>query len=133
MSTKLSDVAANAQANALATLANSGYLRIYAGSKPADPNTALSGQTKLAELRFASTAFQSASAGLIIANSITPETDAPASGTATWFRVFKTDGTTGLWDGTVGASGTGADMTINSTSIVQHAALSISDFRHQVQ
>jgi hypothetical protein len=124
---KTSIVARNAELDALAALANSGYIRIYDGTQPATPETSTS-DTLLAELRFASTAFGSASGGIITANAITDDSDINASGTAAWFRVLKSDGTTVLWDGTVGTSG--ADMILATVALVQHAVLQITSLTY---
>ena len=130
LNTKMSDTSVNAEANALAALADGGYLRIYSGTQPADANSGLSGNTQLAELRFATPAFGGSTAGLIIANPLLQDSDADNTGTATWFRVLKSDGTTVLWDGSCGISG--CNMNLNSVSIQQHAIVSVTDFRHQV-
>ena len=126
----LSNVAANVEANALAVLANTGYIRIYDGAQPANADTAVSGQTLLAELRFGSTAFGAAVAGVITANAITSDTSANASGTASCFRALESDGTTVLFDGTVGT--TGCDMNLNSVAISAGATVSISAMTHTV-
>lgn len=131
LNTKLSDAAVNAEANALAVLLNSGYLRIYSGTQPVDGNTAPGGgNALLAELRFGSTAFGSAAAGVITANPITADPDAAASGTAAWFRCFKSDGTTPILDGSIGTSG--CNINVAATSIVQHMNVSVPSFSHTV-
>lgn len=114
MAIQKSIVGRNAELNALAPLANNGYIRIYSGAIPATPETAASG-TLLAELRFNATAFGSAAAGVITANAITQDSSADNTGTAGYYRALQSDGTTALWDGTVGTSG--ADLNLNSTSI----------------
>jgi hypothetical protein len=123
MSLRTSIVARNAAADAQAALANTGYLRIYTGTKPATPETAASG-TLLAELRLNATAFGASSGGVITANAITGDASADASGTAGWFRILQSDGTTALWDGDVATSG--ADLNLNSTSISAGAAVDIT-------
>jgi hypothetical protein len=124
-----SDTAANAEAVAVAALFNNGYLRIYSGTQPANANTALSGNTLLAELRFGATAFGAPTAGLLIANAITAAT-AAATGTATFYRCLESDGSTVLCDGSVGTAG--ADMNIGSTAIQSGATVSVTTFTHQV-
>ncbi len=52
----LSSESVNVEANALAVLANNGYLRIYDQTQPVTANTAVDVQTLLAELRFNTTA-----------------------------------------------------------------------------
>lgn len=114
----------NAMVDALTALANSGYIRIYDGSQPANANTAVSTQTLLAELRFGATAFGSSTSGTATANAITADSSANNTGTAAWFRVLKSDGTTVLWDGSAGTSG--CDLNLNTTSIVSGATVSIT-------
>lgn len=127
---KLSSVAVNAEADALAALANDGFLRIYDGAQPANGNAAITTQTMLAELRLANPAFGAAVDGVITANSIMPDDHAAASGAASWCRFFKSDGFTALWDGSVGQSDSLLD--INSVNIQQNAVVSISAYQHTV-
>lgn len=127
---RMSDAAVNAEANALAALMGSGYIRIYDGTRPTTADTAVSTQVLLAELRFGSTAFGSASSGAITANAITQDSSANASGTPTWFRALKSDGTSAMWDGTVGTSS--ADLILNSATISAGAAVSISALTHTI-
>lgn len=117
-------VARNAALNAAGALANNGFVKIYDGTQPANANTALSGNTLLAALTFGSTAFASASSGSMTANAIGSDTDADASGTASFFRAYESDGTTAVFDGSVGTSS--ADMIITTTNIVQHETVSCS-------
>src|SRR5881394_3123086 len=100
---KTSIVARNAELDALAALANSGKLRIYDGTQPATPETA-AGANLLAELTMNAAAFGAAASGVITAAAITADSDADATGTAAWYRLLKSDGTTVLWDGSVGIS-----------------------------
>src|ERR1035437_6227708 len=123
----------NAEANALAALLNSGYLRIYDSTgtgQPATADAAITTQVLLAELTFGATAFGSAVAGVITANAIASDSDANASGTATWFRCFESDGTTPVLDGDAGPSST--NLVLSPTSIVMHATISVNSFVHTV-
>lgn len=123
----ISNAAASAAANAVVDLIDvggAGYLRIYSGTKPAGPDSALAGNTLLAELRFSATAFGNASNGVATANAITADTAADATGTATFFRVFAGDGTTAIFDGEIGTSG--SDINISSTAIQAGAEVSVS-------
>jgi hypothetical protein len=133
MAVKLSSAAANAcLVGGLAAQFNSGYLRIYAGSRPATPDDALVGVTLLAELRFGATAFAAPSDGAMSANAITSASDAASDGTASFYRTFASDGTTALTDGDISAGGGGGDMTMGSTSIVQHQEVTCSAFVHVI-
>lgn len=121
---KRTNTAANAAVNAMAALCNNGYLRIYNGSQPATADTALSGQTLLAELRFNTTAFGSGSAGVATANAFTADSSADNTGTASWFRALQSDGTTVVMDGTVGTSA--SDLNLNSTAIAAGANVQVN-------
>jgi len=121
----LSDTAANAEANALAALCNGGSIRFYSGPQPINANTALAGNTLLATLTFGSTAFAAASGGVIVANAITPAA-AVATGSATFARVLKSDGTTVVMDVPVATIGGG--LNLSTTAIVTGATVSISSF-----
>jgi hypothetical protein len=116
-----------ARADAITTFAgNSGYIRIYDGTRPASPATAVSTQTLLAELTCNATFAAGASSGVLTLNSITQDSSANATGTASWFRMFKSDGTTVVMDGDVGTSG--SDLNLNTTSIVSGGPVSITSF-----
>ena len=109
----------NAELDVLSDQLDGGYLRIYDGAQPATPDTAITSQVLLATLPLNATFSPAAAAGAITANTITSDSDADATGTASWFRAYKADGTTAVCDGTVGTSGT--DAIINSTAIQIHA------------
>jgi hypothetical protein len=112
------DEARNDKADVTVALLDNGYLRIYDGSQPADPDTAIGGQNLLAELRFANPAAAgAASDGVVTFDTITPEDAALATGTASWFRAFKADGTSPVLDGSVGEGGV-FDIVLNTVNIV---------------
>lgn len=123
MAKSLANLGANAAADAVVDQADGGSLKIYAGTQPTNADTAVGGQTLLAELTFGTPAFGAASGGVATANSITGDSSANATGTAAWFRV-QTSGGSALWDGTVGTSG--ADLNLNSTSIQSGAAVDVT-------
>lgn len=103
----------------------SGLLRIYSGTPPADANTGLAGNTLLAELTLNATFAPSASSGVLTLNAITADSSADATATATFFRLL-TSGASVRVQGTVGTSG--ADLNLNTTSIVTGAQVSCSSF-----
>lgn len=121
------DATVKAAVDAAAALLNSGHLRIYSGTQPS-LNGSVTG-TKLADLTFSSTAFgsSSASGGTVTAtaNTITSDTSA-VSGTAGYFALVKTDGTTVVATGDVGTSG--ASLNLNSLTIAGGATVSCSSF-----
>lgn len=121
---KLSNAAANAGLDALLALLNSGFLDIYDGSQPANANTAITSQVRLASLTFSATAFASSVAGVAAANAIGTDTDNDATGTAAWARLWKSDHTSVVMDLTVGTSG--CDINLDSVAIQIHAQTSIT-------
>jgi len=128
LATRITNAAAIAACNAITALIGSGAkLRIYSGTQPVNADTGLSGNTLLAELALSATPFGAAvdntDKATATANAVTADSSADAAGTATWFRVVTSGGTT-IWDGSVGT--TGADMNLNSVSITLGANVSIS-------
>lgn len=114
----------NAMLDAITTAAGgSALLRIYDGTRPSTGGTAT---TLLAELTCNVTFAPGASGGVLTLNSITGDSSANATGTATWFRIVKSDGTTFVMDGNVGTSG--SDLNLTTTSIVATQPVSVSSF-----
>lgn len=123
MTLGISVAARNAMLDAITTaIGSSGKVRIYSGTQPATGGTAT---TLLAELPLSATAAAAASSGVLTLNAITNDSSADATGTATWFRIL-TSGNTAVIDGTVGTSG--ADLNLNTTSIVSGGPVAISSF-----
>lgn len=113
---RLDQITARAGPNAI--------LRIYAGTRPATGGTPT---TLLAQLSCNSTFAPAASGGVLTLNSISPATSAAATGTATWFRIVQSDGSTHVTDGSVStvAAGTG-DLRLDDTNIVLGGTVAIS-------
>lgn len=127
---KYSNACVNAEADAMARLLDNGYLRVYSGSQPTNADTALGAQTLLAEARFNATSAPAASAGLLTFNAFTADSSIDATGTAAFFRALKSDGTTVVFDGSVGTSS--ADLVVNSVAFQSGAQFSVTSFTHQV-
>jgi len=108
---------------ALATIGSDGFLDIYDGTQPTNPDTALGAQVKLAHLALSTDAFGDASSGTATAASITSDSSADATGTAAWFTLT-TSGGTRKFDGSVGTSG--ADLNLNSVAISSGQAVGVS-------
>lgn len=124
LSTRLAVAARNAAADAISALiGSSGFLDIYDGTQPTNPDTALGAQVLLAHLPLSADAFGDASSGVSTANAIADDTSADATGTATWFSLT-TSGGTRIIDGSVGTSG--ANLNLNTTSIVSGATVSVT-------
>ena len=81
---------------------NGAKLRIYDGTRAASADTAVGAQ-------------------VLLAGSITQDSSANASGTATWFRLVDSAGTTTVMDGSVTATGGGGDLELVTTTIVSPA------------
>lgn len=113
----------DAQQQGLITYAGTGSLiKLYTGTQPANANTALSGNTLLVTLTIAG-AFGTDSNGTLTFSTVTNGT-AVASGTATFFRIYKSDGTTVVMDGSVGTSS--ADLVLNTTTVATNDTVAIS-------
>lgn len=125
---RLSNASATLAADAVVDTLDSGYLRIYDGTIPATADTAITTQVLLAELRFNATAFGAASNGVATANAFTADSAADNTGTASWFRAFRSDGTTVVFDGTVGTSG--EDLNLNTVSIVASGSVSVTSMTY---
>jgi len=114
----------NAMLDAITTGAGaSALLRIYDGTRPATGGTAT---TLLAELTCNATFAAGASGGVLTLNAITQDSSANATGTASWFRIVKSDGTTHVLDGDVGTSG--SDLNLTTLSIVSGQPVSVTSF-----
>lgn len=116
-------------------------LRIYSGTQPASPDTAVpTGATLLAEMNLGgATAFGAATTGTggnanhVIANMTTAtasDTSANATGTAAWFRAVDQDNAA-IIDGSVGTSN--ADLTLNNTSITAAQTVQVTDWTVRLQ
>jgi len=127
MAIKFDTTTRNAEMDAVtARVGTSGLLRVYNGTRPANPGTAITTQTMLVELTCNATAFApAASGGVLTANAISNGT-AAATGTASWFRLFQSNGTTAIIDGDVGMSG--SDLNLNNTSIATGQTVSVTSF-----
>ena len=108
---------------ALIDAGTAGLLRIYDGTRPANADTAVGGQTLLAELTMNATSFPAASGGSMTANAITDDSSANANGTASWFRIVDSAGNA-VVDGDVGTSG--SDLNLNTVSISAGVTVSVT-------
>lgn len=117
-----------ANASLATQVGTSPLIRIYSGTVPTDADTALSGNTQLAQLACASTPFSGfttvGSNARATFGTITDDSSADATGTATFFRLLKSDGTTVIAQGAVGV-GTG-ELQLNTTAITSGSIVSIT-------
>ena len=116
----------NAMLDTITTRAgNAALLRIYDGTRPAT-GAAITTQVLLAELTCGTPFAAGASAGVLTLSAITTDASANNTGTATWFRIVKADGTTFVLDGSVATSG--SDLNLTTTSIVATQPVAVSSF-----
>jgi hypothetical protein len=130
MATRIATLAAKTGLDAITALLNSGTVEIRTGSQPATVGTAASG-TLLGTLSLSATAFgaaTTASPAVATANAITGDTSADATGTAGWFRAYRSsgNGSTAIIDGSITASGGGGDMIMSSVSVVAGGTLDVT-------
>lgn len=102
-------------------------LKIRSGSVPATCATADSG-TVLASMTLPSDWMSAASSGSKSKTGTWSDPSADATGTAAHFRIYKSDGTTCVMQGTVTATAGGGDLTLDSTSITLGQTVTISTF-----
>lgn len=126
MAIQLSTTVRNAMGDSITTAAgNASLIRVYSGTIPATVATAITG-TLLAELTGGTPWAAGSASGVTTANAITNDSSADNTGTASHFRHWQSNGTTGVQQGTVGTSG--ADLNLNTTSIVSGGPVAISSF-----
>lgn len=114
----------DAMLDAITTRAgNAALLRIYSGTRPSTGGTAT---TLLAELTCGTPFAAAAVNGVLTLGAITQDSSANATGTATWFRIVQSDGTTHVLDGDVGTSG--SDLNLTTVSIVSGQPVSVTSF-----
>lgn len=125
LSTSARNAAVNAVAAQIDASASAGMIKLYTGTAPASPDTAISSQVLLATLTFSDPAFGSAVTGTASANTIAADTSADATGTVTWARVIDSAGNA-VMDIDVGTSL--ATLNLSTVSIVAGATVQVVSF-----
>lgn len=118
----------NAALDAIGARLNSGKIEIRTGTQPTNITDASTG-TLLATPTYGATAFASASAGSMSANSITSDTNAAASGDAGYFREYASGAadTAAESEGTAGETIDSPDMDFGGNkTIVAGGTVAIS-------
>tara|TARA_B100000749_G_scaffold269534_1_gene248438 strand:+ start:16628 stop:17062 length:435 start_codon:yes stop_codon:yes gene_type:complete len=127
--TVLATAMCDAIADAIDTGGGTAVLRIYGDTRALDVDTAVAAQTLLSEHNLANPAFGAAvdigGSSRATANSISDDTSANATDTATWFRVFNRAGTPVI-DGNVATSS--ADLIIDNTSITSGQTVKVNSY-----
>ena len=111
---------------------NGATLTFYSGAMPPSPETALSGNTAIAIFTFAPTAFgaptfTAPNAGIVALFAGTTQPPL-AAGTISFARAVASDGVSALADYTVGATGSGADITIANPTVTLGVPVSLNSF-----
>lgn len=126
MAIQLATSTRNARLDAIETDAGtSAVLKIRTGAQPADCGTADSG-TVLATLNLPSDWMAAASGGTKAKSGTWQDASADASGTAAHFRVYKSDGTTCILQGSCGI-GSG-DLQLDNTNIAVTQVVTVTAF-----
>lgn len=124
---QLSADARNDRLDALeTTIGTSAVLRIFTGSPPANCATASSG-TELVEIELPSNWLADASSGSKALAGAWADT-AAADGTAGYYRIFESTGTTCHIQGVCSASGGGGEMVLNNTSITTGQTVTVVSY-----
>lgn len=128
---KYSMVLKNAQQAVITTtVGTSALILIYSGTKPPNPDTAITSQVLLATLACSATFAPAPSGGVLTLNAITPGTGTAAAGAgtaATFYRITTSGGVAHV-DGTCGV-GSGFDMNfVGSATIATGQQVSDSSF-----
>lgn len=128
MSLQYSVAVRNAQLDAVeTTVGTSAIMEIRTGSAPANCAASRTG-TVLATFSLPSDWMAAASSGSKAKSGTWQDTSADATGTAGYFTIYASDGTTVGAQGTVTATGGGGDMTVDNTSIASGQQVTISTF-----
>lgn len=112
--------------NAIDAGATGGTIKIYTGTIPTDADTAIGTQVLLGTLTF-STSCGSISLKALTMATITQDSSADATGTASWARIADSNGLTVMDIDCSITGGTGA-LQLNTTSIVQNGPILITSF-----
>lgn len=113
-----------------------GYLRIYDGTIPDRPEAGIGASNLLAEAQASGAMFDPATgvagtdleATMTLAAALT-DSSANASGTAAYYRLYASDGTTCHWQDTIDTAGGGINLdstTITALTQVQVSALTLT-------
>lgn len=115
----------NARLDTITTRAGtSALLRIYDGTQPATADTAVSSQNLLATLTCNASAFAAAASGGVLTVSAVTTANASATGTAAWFRLVASNGTTVVMDGSVGTAT--SDLVLTTVSLISGSPVSVT-------
>lgn len=128
MAIQFSTTVRNARLDAIETaIGASAVMKIRTGAAPASCASADSG-TVLATLALPSDYMAAASGGSKSKSGTWEDTSADAGGTAAHFRLYAADGVTCHLQGTITATGSGGDMTVDNTSFAVGQTFTVTGF-----
>ena len=116
LSTNLGGTVVSALNSALNAGATGATMKIYTGTKPTGPDTAITSQVLLGTLTCSKPA-GTVSGNTLTFGAITQDASADATGTATWARLADSDGTAAI-DIDITATGGGGFGQMNTTAVV---------------
>jgi hypothetical protein len=128
MALQFSTTVRNARLDAIETaIGASAVLKIRTGAAPANCGTADSG-TVLATCGLPSDWMAAASGGSKAKSGTWEDASADGTGTAAHWRLYASDGTTCHAQGTVTATGSGGDMTVDNTGFAAGQQFTVTSF-----
>ena len=107
--------------------AGAGTIKIYDGTQPADASVAITTEVLLATLTFSDPSKSTLTGGVLTFDTITDDTSADATSTATWARIEDSNSST-VFDCDVGVTGSGASIEFNTVSFVATKNISMTSF-----
>ena len=129
MAVQFSTLVRNAELDAIETqIGVSAVLKVFTGSPPANCATGNSG-TLLASVSLPSDWMAAASGGVKAKSGTWQEASADGSGTAGYYRIYASDGTTCGSQGTVTATGGGGDMTVDNAVFAAGQSFTVVTFQ----
>lgn len=128
MTIQLSTAVRNAILDSIETaIGASPVLKIRTGAAPASP-AAADGGTVVATVALPADWMANASGGTKAMQGTWADDAADASGTAAHYRIYAADGTTCHLQGTVTATGSGGDMTVDNTNFAAGQRFSVTGY-----
>jgi len=128
MTIQLSTAVRNADLDSFeTTVGASAVLKMFTGSMPANCAAADTG-TLLASMTLPSDWMAAAGSGAKSKSGTWSDPSADGTGTAGYFRLYASDGTTCGMQGTITITGGGGDLTLDNTSIATTQTVTISVF-----
>lgn len=128
MAILLSTLVRNARLDAIeATIGASGKLKVLTGAMPANTAAADTG-TVVATIDLPADWMGNASGGSKAMSGTWADASADAAGTAGYFRIYASDGTTCHLQGSVSATGGGGDMTLDNVVFAAGQNFQVTSF-----